>query len=261
MELMERIAEAERMIGYEFKDREMLAKAFMHSSATDDRHDSNERMEFLGDAVLGMVVCQELFRRFPEMLEGELTKIKSNVVSRRTCCELTQELELESLLVLGKGMGGRGEIPPSLQAAVLESVIGAMYLDGGLEVARDFILKLLNPRIDEAARLGHQHNFKSVLQQVFQRKGFGAPSYYVMDEQGPDHAKCFEVCVEGSNRKFEGCWGANKKEAEQKAALAALTTLKLAYYDEDGDIKLSSECWNDSPIEGSGDAPAQIENN
>lgn len=248
MELMDRLAEAEQRIGYTFKDRSLLERALRHSSASDTRIDSNERLEFLGDAVLGVVVCEELFSRFPEYLEGELTKIKSNVVSRRTCAELASELGLGNLLMLGKGMDGRGDMPPSLFAAVLEALIGAMYIDGGMETARAFLVRILSSKIENAARLGHQHNFKSVLQQVFQRKGYGAPVYQVLDEQGPDHAKCFEICVETSGRRFESCWGPNKKEAEQQAALSALISLELALRDENGDIQLESGCWNDDPI-------------
>lgn len=248
MELMDRLAEAERRIGYRFKDRELLARSLRHASSADDRLDSNERLEFLGDAILGMVVCTELFDRYPDLLEGELTKIKSNVVSRRVCAEIAEELGLGELLELGKGMNGRGEMPSSLHAAVLESIIGGMYLDGGFSRSRRFILDLLESRIEHAAKLGHQHNFKSVLQQVFQRKGLGAPSYLVLDERGPDHAKCFEVCVAAGSRQFEGCWGPNKKQAEQQAALAALLHLDLAVTDADGDIRLAEACWNDDPV-------------
>jgi len=252
MDLMDRLTEAEQRLGYAFRNRELLEMAFKHSSSTEERLESNERLEFLGDAVLGMVVCEELFNRFPGMLEGDLTKIKSNVVSRRTCAELAEEMGLGDLLVLGKGMDGRGEIPPSLKAAVLESVIGAMYLDSGLQEAKSFIIRLLQSRIDDAARLGHQHNFKSVLQQVFQRKGFGAPVYLVLDEQGPDHAKCFEVCVESPTKRFDSCWGSNKKQAEQEAALAALIGLQLAERDGSGDIRLLPACWDDEPLDAAG---------
>ncbi len=258
MELMDRLAEAERRIGYRFRDRELLARSLRHASAADDRLDSNERLEFLGDAILGVVVCTELFDRFPELLEGELTKIKSNVVSRRVCAEIAEERGLGELLDLGKGMNGRGEMPSSLHAAVLESVIGAIHLDAGFERARAFVLELLDPRIAHAAELGHQHNFKSVLQQVFQRKGLGPPSYLVLDERGPDHAKCFEVCVAAGDRRFEGCWGPNKKQAEQQAALAALLHLDLAVTDGDGDIRLVDACWNDDPVSEHAPADSKV---
>lgn len=248
MEMMDRLAEAERRLGYRFVDRSRLAQALCHASASDERLDSNERLEFLGDAVLGMVVCRELYVRFPDLLEGELTKIKSNVVSRRVCAEIADELGLGDLLLIGKGMDGRGEMPPSLLAAVLESVIGAMYEDAGMEHTAKFILDLLEPRIDHAAKLGHQQNFKSVLQQVFQRKGLGSPNYVVLDERGPDHAKCFEVAVATATHRFEGCWGPNKKQAEQQAALAALLDLSLAGTDDAGDVVLDDACWTDDPI-------------
>lgn len=248
MEHMDRLAEAERRIGHRFTDRDLLAKALRHASSADDRLESNERLEFLGDAVLGVIVCCELYDRFPDLLEGELTKIKSNVVSRRVCAEIAEELALGPLLELGKGMNGRGEMPPSLLAAVLESIIGALHEDAGFERARQFVLEHLEPRIDHAARLGHQHNFKSVLQQVFQRKGLGPPFYQVLDEQGPDHAKCFEVCVATGDFRFAGCWGPNKKQAEQQAALAALLELEFARADDSGDIQLDPACWTDDGI-------------
>ena len=249
VELMDRLAEAERRLGHRFSDRRLLAQAFRHASSADDRLDSNERLEFLGDAVLGMIVCRELYNRFPTQLEGELTKIKSNVVSRRVCAEIAEELSLGPLLQLGKGMNGRGEMPSSLLAAVLESVIGALYEDAGYELTRRFVLEHLESRIDHAAKLGHQQNFKSVLQQVFQRKGLGPPAYKVLDERGPDHAKCFEVCVAAGGYQFEGCWGPNKKQAEQQAALASLLALQLAEVDDAGDVQLEDACWTEVPFD------------
>ncbi|MEE2971823.1 MAG: ribonuclease III, partial [Planctomycetota bacterium] len=248
MELMDRLAEAERRLGHRFTDRGLLARALRHAASADDRLDSNERLEFLGDAVLGMIVCRELFQRFPNQLEGELTKIKSNVVSRRVCAEVAEELGLGPLLQLGKGMNGRGEMPSSLLAAVFESVIGALYEDAGYDLTRRFVLDQLEPRIDHAAKLGHQQNFKSVLQQVFQRKGLGPPSYQVLDERGPDHAKCFEVCVANGSHQFEGCWGPSKKQAEQQAALSTLLALELAEVDSLGDVQLQENCWTETPI-------------
>lgn len=229
-------ARIERKIGYAFHDRTLLAKAMVHASIATSRLESNERLEFLGDAILGMVICDYLFRTFPAALEGELTKIKSNVVSRRTCAEIALEMGLDEGLLLGKGMGSRENLPHSLAAAAFEAVIGAMYLDGGLEHAAPFVLKHLAHRIDRAARLGHQHNFKSVLQQALQRSGACNPAYVVLDERGPDHAKCFEICVEVSGRRFPGCWGTSKKTAEQQAALTALLELGFATMTDGGDV-------------------------
>lgn len=232
------VDQAEEVLGYRFKDAQQLEKALRHASIADTRVQSNERLEFLGDAVLGLVVCDHIYRRFEDLMEGELTKIKSGIVSRRTCAEVAMELGLPDLLRLGKGMNGRWDFPSSVAAAVFESIIGAIYLDGGLEPAREFILRHLGPRIERAVKLGHQFNFKSVLQQTLQRLDLHPPTYEVLDEKGPDHAKCFEVCVESGARRFEPCWGPSKKEAEQQAALAALLELGAAEMDESGDVRL-----------------------
>ncbi|MDZ4831056.1 MAG: ribonuclease III [Phycisphaerae bacterium] len=229
-------ARAERKIGYVFKDRTPLTLALIHASVAGTRLESNERLEFLGDAILGMVICDYLFRTYPSALEGELTKVKSNVVSRRSCAEIAMELSLDEDLVLGKGMGGRENLPSSLAAAAFESVIGAIYLDGGLDAARTFVLRHMAPRIEQASRLGHQHNFKSVLQQALQRCGTSNPAYLVVDERGPDHAKCFNIAVDASGRKFPACWGTSKKQAEQQAALTALLELGFASFTSSGDI-------------------------
>ncbi len=227
---------AEHALGHVFTDKALLLRALKHASQADSRVESNERLEFLGDSVLGLVICDYLYQIYPNSLEGELTKIKSNIVSRRTCAELATELGLIDFLQLGKGMGARKELPQSLAAAVFESLIGALYLDAGLQAAREFILGQMRPLIDEVARLGHQDNFKSVLQQVLQRLGHMNPAYIVVEESGPDHAKCFQVCVQIDERRFAACWGNSKKEAEQQAALDALLVLGLARKDDNGEI-------------------------
>lgn len=232
------LEQAHEALGYRFQDESLLETALLHASMAGTRVESNERLEFLGDSVLGLVVCDTLFRRFPSLMEGELTKIKSGVVSRRVCAEMAHDIGLPNLLRLGKGMNGRWDFPSSVAAAVFESVIGAIYLDGGIEPAREFILRSVGPKIDQAVRLGHQYNFKSVLQQTLQRHDLHGAQYVVLDEKGPDHAKCFEVCVESGARRFEPCWGPSKKEAEQQAALAALIELGAAELDPSGDVRL-----------------------
>ena len=232
---------AEQALGHVFSDKALLLRALKHASQADSRVESNERLEFLGDSVLGLVICDYLYQIYPNSLEGELTKIKSNIVSRRTCAELATDLGLVDFLQLGKGMGARKELPQSLAAAVFESLIGALYLDAGLQVAREFILRQMRPLIDEVARLGHQDNFKSVLQQSLQRFGHTNPVYLVVNESGPDHAKNFQVCVQIGDRRFAACWGNSKKEAEQQSALDALLVLGLARKDEDGDIGILDE--------------------
>ncbi len=217
---------AEQALGYRFQNPALLERSLRHASVTDHRLDSNERMEFLGDAVLGMVACDLIYRGYPDYLEGDMTKLKSAVVSRKTCSRLARALGLEEMLELGKGMRNASDrLPCSLSACVLEAVIAAVYLDGGIEAARSFLEPLLEPCIEDAANCGHQQNFKSVLQQHAQTEGLGQPVYRVLDEQGPDHAKAFKVSVEIGTLRFEPSWGNNKKAAEQQAALNALHKL------------------------------------
>lgn len=222
------IDHAADILGYRFKDESLLTEALTHASYADCRLQSNERMEFLGDAILGFVVCEYLYLKFPDLLEGDLTKIKSAVVSRRICAKISKQIHLEKMLNLGKGMSGRPALPSSVAAAVLESIIAAIYQDGGIRSARAFILRVLKPYIHEAAESAHQQNFKSVLQQIAQRHLPTNPSYVMLDEKGPDHAKAFEVCVQIDGRNFTSSWANSKKEAEQQAALNALCELGIA---------------------------------
>ncbi len=223
-EALERCQEA---IGYRFRDTALLARALTHASVASDRLDSNERLEFLGDAILGMVVCQFLFESYPDELEGELTKIKSSVVSGKTCARISEELGMAECLFLGNGIAGRAELPPSVLAAVFESLIAAMLIDAGLDRTREFILRYVKPFIEEAATSENQQNFKSQLQQHAQQSSAATPVYELLDEKGPDHSKCFEVAVCVAGRRFASAWGPSKKEAEQKAAFNALTELGL----------------------------------
>lgn len=254
--------ELEARLGYRFANPELLELALRHASVADARVRSNERLEFLGDAVLGLIVCQRVYELFPDLLEGEMTKIKSLVVSRQSCAQIGNEIGLTRYLQLGKGMkpgaptstgapvAGSG-LPMSLSAAALEAVVAAMYLDAGPErglgVARAFLLPLLESRIRSAAASGHQENFKSILQHHVQQQEPGqstgqsradadagasgsvaaAPLYVVLAQRGPDHAKHFQIAVRVAGRTFEPAWGASKKQAEQAAALNALRELGL----------------------------------
>lgn len=219
------VARAQNIIDYRFDDPALLITSLTHASGAVSRVDSNERQEFLGDAVLGMVVCAELYRRFPDWLEGDLTKVKSVVVSRRVCAEIADEIGLTGMLILGNGIDGQSNLPTSLRAAVLESVIGAVYLDGGYEAAQRFILRTVSGHIDKCVASENHDNYKSALQQHAQRRLCATPHYEALDEQGPDHSKCFEVCVVIDNERFPSAWGPSKKEAEQEAARRALDVL------------------------------------
>lgn len=229
---------AEAILGHRFSNPSHLDLALRHASTAQTPLASNERLEFLGDAVLGMVVCDMVFRRYPALREGDMTKIKSHVVSRQMCAVIATKLELDQLLVLGKGMQGGVALPSSLAAAALEAVIGALYLDAGMERAAAFVRPLVSDMVDQAAASGHQQNFKSVLQQHAQQAFGQTPQYRTLDEQGPDHSKCFKIAVEVGGRKFEGCWGQTKKKAEQEAALAALKELGVVQEGSGGELRL-----------------------
>jgi len=149
-----------------------------------------------------------------------------------------EDLWLESMLSLGRGMTGRQSLPSSVAAAVFESVIAAVFLDGGIVPARKFILKHIRPHIELAAGSTHQQNFKSVLQQYAQRHLPANPNYLLLDEKGPDHSKCFEICVEASGRRFPSAWAKSKKDAEQQAALLALQELGVARVAADGTVQV-----------------------
>lgn len=215
----------EERIGYKFQDRGLLKAALTHASGAQHRLASNERLEFLGDSILGAVVCELLFRQFPEFLEGELTRIKSVVVSRQTCAKISESLGLEEFLILGKGMTTSPNVPPSVLADVFESLVAAMQLDGGPLGARDFIERHIQAEIDAAAGCAHGSNYKSLLQQLAQRDFGATPTYQLVDEKGPDHSKCFKVSAQITRNRYTAAWGRNKKEAEQRAARNALSEI------------------------------------
>jgi ribonuclease-3 len=214
--------ECQKAIDYRFRQPELLRAALTHASGADTRLSSNERLEFLGDAVLGLVTCEQLFLRFPDYQEGDLTKIKSVVVSRRTCARISRILNLGDFLFMGKGMNAHSVVPASLLADVYESLVAAIYLDGGLEAAKTFILRHLGQEIEQVAEGAHGGNFKSLLQQVAQREFNATPQYHLLDEKGPDHSKCFKIAAIIGRHTYAAAWGRNKKEAEQKAAMNAL---------------------------------------
>lgn len=213
-------------VGYAFRDVALLEAALTHASGVQHRLASNERMEFLGDAILGMVVCERLFQQYPQYSEGELTKIKSVVVSRETCARVTESIGLEDHLILGKGMASDPQIPRSVLAAAFESLVAAIYLDGGLSAAEPFILMHVGPEIEAAVSCEFGGNFKSILQQLAQREFGVTPSYMMLDEKGPDHSKCFKIAAQIASRRFTPAWGKSKKEAEQRAAHNAISELR-----------------------------------
>lgn len=229
------------IVGHRFNDHTLLRLALTHASSVEDRADSNERLEFLGDSVLGLVTSMLIFDSYPELAEGDMTKIKSNIVSRQTCAAIASAMGLDKLIVLGKGMLHQPEIPTSIPAGAFEAVIAAIYLDAGYEAAKNFIEPLIEPIIEESLERGHQENYKSILQQHAQQRIGRTPVYRVLDEQGPDHAKCFKVGIELNGRAFEPAWGQSKKQAEQHAAMNALRELGLLTDGPDGLPRLNEE--------------------
>jgi ribonuclease-3 len=217
--------------GIQPNDLQIYRRAMTHSSFLNEQGlpawEGNERLEFLGDAVIGLVVTQALFEIYPEKKEGELSKIKSVVVSRATLAKCAREKGLARPLRLGVGetkSGGKGR--HSILAAVCESFVGAIYLDLGFEAARIFCLRLLEPIIEEFGKGDLAQDDKSRLQELVQRRTGQIPRYRVVKSEGPDHDKWFVVEVSLRNRNIAQGEGSSKKNAEQSAAQNALALIE-----------------------------------
>ncbi|MGL4593759.1 MAG: ribonuclease III, partial [Thermoguttaceae bacterium] len=195
MDLQTFLTNCQKAIGYQFRNTDLLRRGLTHSSGADTPFDSNERMEFLGDAVLGYVICTELFTSFPNLLEGDMTKIKSSVVSRTTCQKVASEIGLNHFLILGRGLCQANQIPHSILANAMESLIAAIYLDGGFEQAKKFILRHFQKEIEKMLDDHDADNFKSILQQYAQKNHGNSPEYKLLEVTGPDHRKTFNIGV------------------------------------------------------------------
>jgi len=222
------LSACEQAIQYTFKDRELLHLALVHSSNKLAKGVCNERMEFLGDSVLGMVVAEHLFTEYPDFTEGQLTKVKSVVVSRSALARCTTELQLGPFIMIGPGMDS-DTLPETVLANTFEAIIAAVYIDGGIDAARQFILRSLEPEIDAVMEDRHEKNYKSLLQQLVQRKEGITPTYRIVEESGPDHAKQFRVATVVGDRISDSAWGPSKKAAEQLAAEKAYKHLLAVY--------------------------------
>jgi ribonuclease III len=219
------LADCQDALGYRFLKPELLRFALTHTSGANNRSASNERLEFLGDSVLGLVTVERLYHRFPNFEEGDMTKVKSAVVSRATCAAFSKVLGLSKFLFLGRGMKASA-LPPNVLADVYEAVVGAIYLDGGLQAAAPFITKQLDAEIDAVVNDSTVSNYKSHLQQLAQRDYGDTPNYIVLDEQGPDHARSFKIAAVIAGHRFPAAWGPNKKIAEARAAQNALASIE-----------------------------------
>lgn len=222
---LEKLNECQLTIGYTFNNVEILEKALTHTSCRLENNFSNERLEFLGDAVLGMIISDFLFKTLPENTEGELTKIKSVVVSQSTLARVSAEVNLKDFLSVGRGLHESSFFPKSLLANVFEAIIAAIYLDGGIDAATHFTMRYLKKEIDTVCTNQHEKNYKSILQQYSQKEFGITPNYKVLQQVGPDHGKLFEVGVMLKENEYGKGWGKSKKEAEQVAAKETLEML------------------------------------
>jgi ribonuclease-3 len=218
-------------IGYSFSNPEYLKRALTHSSYANEMKSEkilhNERLEFLGDSVLGIVVSDHLFSAYPELAEGELTKIRARVVCERTLGEIAKRLDLGGFMFFGRGeeaTGGRERI--SILADALEALIAAIYLDGGIEPARTFILDRFDSKIEDATKGRVFIDFKTHLQEIVQVEKNQVLAYEVIREEGPDHSKIFHTRVSLNGKEIGIGKGRSKKESEQEAAKVGIETLE-----------------------------------
>ena len=217
--------ELQKYIGYDFKDISYLKTALTHSSYANEMHMHalcNERLEFLGDSVLSIVVSDYIFRRFPNMAEGELTKLRSYLVCEKTLSRFSKNLNVGDYLILSHGERNlNGHERPSILADAFESIIAAIYLDGGLDEARKFILRFVKPEADNPKQKSFK-DYKTTLQEIIQKNPEEHLEYIVTGESGPDHNKHFTVELHLNSNVIGKGGGRSKKEAEQQAAREAL---------------------------------------
>jgi ribonuclease-3 len=224
------LAALQQTLGVWFNQPSLLEQALIHSSYINENPDfapaSNERLEFLGDAILGFIVAEELYQRFPQLGEGEMTKLRSFLVRRDTLSRIAKNISLGDYLYLGRGeeaSGGRRK--PANLAGTLEAVIAAIFLDQGLAAVRDFVLRSVNQELNKLLTQGVEVDYKSQLQQLIQARQQQTPSYKVIETVGPDHDKTFTVEVRVGDTVLGRGSGKSKKEAEAEAAHSALAQL------------------------------------
>ncbi len=225
------VNEIEERLKYHFKDKHLLFQAFKHRSFLNVTHEnsreSNERLEFLGDAVLDLIIAEHLYRYYDKENEGQLSKKRSVLVSRPVLAQITEELGLGKYLLLDKGeekTGGRSRL--NNLANLFESVLGAIYMDGGIEAAKGFVERFVIRNRDRLLNYKQYFNYKSALLELAQANGWGNPLYQIVEESGPDHKKRFVIRVKVNNRWLAKGIGSSKKKAEQLAARNALQKLK-----------------------------------
>ncbi|MEG1886645.1 MAG: ribonuclease III [Oscillospiraceae bacterium] len=218
--------ELEQRIGYRFRNKELLKRALTHSSyanETKNSERSNERLEFLGDSVLSIIVSEYIFKNYDELPEGELTKLRASLVCEEALCEFSREIGMGRFIKLGKGeQQNGGSDRSSILADTFEAVLAAMYLDGGFETSREYVLGFVKRELESRRENDLFHDYKTLLQEIIQRNPEEILQYVLVDEQGPDHDKKFTVEVQLNSNIIGTGMGNSKKRAEQQAAKKAL---------------------------------------
>jgi ribonuclease III len=216
--------------GIRFRSPELLNQALTHRSFAHESaepSENNERLEFLGDSVLGLAVAESLYVQLPDQPEGEMARIKSFVVSENSLSEIAKHLRVDNFILIGRGeefSGGRSK--KAILADALEAILGAYFLDSGFDLSRKFILRILVPEIEKVLENRHAQDYKSILQEHVQKRMKTYPHYKVVQRIGPDHDKTFLIEVQIGERTFGAGKGKNKKEAEQDAARIAYQALQ-----------------------------------
>ena len=218
----------EQEIGYSFKNKSLLATALTHTSyAYEKKVESNEKLEFLGDSILEFVSSEYLYNKYTNLKEGEMTKVRASVVCEESLHQIAKMHNFSDFLNLGKSeKTGREEVRPAIMADSVEAVIAAIFLDGGLEPTKKFIIKNLEEPIEVATKHIGQKDYKTVLQEILQKNGNVNIEYEIIDEKGPDHDKIFCAEVICNNKKLAEGEGKSKKHAEMDAARKAIENMK-----------------------------------
>lgn len=229
--LLDTLPRIEEKIGYVFKNKELLISAFVHRSFLNEHKGEikshNERLEFLGDSVLGLAMADFLYHRFPTHPEGPLSQLRSRLVDANACAHFLKKLHLSEYILLGRGERlGDGNTKISILADAFEALLGAIFLDGGFISAKSFLLSHFGEEVENLTE-SPSRNYKAELQDYSQKKFQKTPTYKVLEEKGPDHAKIFSVAVLIDNQEAGIGLGESKKQAEQQAAFDALSKLGI----------------------------------
>lgn len=223
-------SELETLLGYQFQDKELLLKALTHPSLAHDKRlkrGDNQRLEFLGDAVLQMTLTLHLYRKFPEHQEGRLTKMRASAVNKKALNEISQQFKLDQFILLSRGeTKNHGMTKASNLADAVEAIIGAMLLDAGYDFTQAWVQRIFEEKLKELAASEKVFNPKGELQEILQAKGKVTPTYQLIEESGPDHSKSYTIQVISDEKTIGTGSGSSKKAAESSAALDALNKLK-----------------------------------